>query len=400
MKDSLVPEQPISDSTCLVLDQPLYSDDDGSGNNCDNSLPRRSQQQQQNPLNAVGFNRPDSLRMSSLTAEYEGFNGSSSGLRMFLLHALIYFSLAVVGYSFLVEDWPVVDALYFATTLWTTIGFGDISPGHVQGQLFTIFLALYGIVILGILLGMLGEYLIDQNAKASREKRDKVGTQLVQLLRDDNNSVGNMTDDSGRYFKSPNVLGNPTRERSLWEDVWGLAVKEAPILTIVALVGMGVGYWEGWDATQSLYWLFISGTTIGLGDYHPNRTTVKLFCVFFLPVAVAVFGKLLASIASIYMDRKRRQAERAFLSRSLTLCDLTTMDTDGNGNVDKAEFLSFMLVALQKVSKDDVREICDLFHKLDGDGSNFLSMDDLLARDWDESFRSCMSETYVKRNIS
>jgi Ca2+-binding EF-hand superfamily protein len=91
------------------------------------------------------------------------------------------------------------------------------------------------------------------------------------------------------------------------------------------------------------------------------------------------------------MDRKRRSVEREFLSQSLTLCDLSTMDTDKNGLVDRAEFLSYMLVALQKVSRDDVREILDLFSQLDVDGTNFLNKDDLLARDWDSSLRSSMS---------
>jgi len=51
---------------------------------------------------------------------------------------------------------------------------------------------------------------------------------------------------------------------------------------------------------------------------------------------VAVLGELLARIASVYMDRKERQTEQQFLSGTLTMNDITKMDTNSNGQVDKA----------------------------------------------------------------
>ena len=45
-----------------------------------------------------------------------------------------------------------------------------------------------------------------------------------------------------------------------------------------------------------------------------------------------------------------------------------------------SEFLSFMLVALQKVEQDDIDEITSLFHKLDVTNSNCLTKDDLRVR--------------------
>ena len=133
---------------------------------------------------------------------------------------------------------------------------------------------------------------------------------------------------------------------------------------------------------DSVYWVVISGTAIGLGDFAPEKQSTRLFCVFFLPFAVAFLGKLLARIASAYMDRKHRAAEEAFLSRSLALSDINTMDTDRDGRVDKVEFLSYMLVALQKVPKDDVKEITALFDKLDVSQNGYLDRTDLVAKDW------------------
>ena len=51
---------------------------------------------------------------------------------------------------------------------------------------------------------------------------------------------------------------------------------------------------------------------------------------------VAVLGELLARIASVYMEHQEQQSEKDFLSRTLTLDDITKMDTNQSGEVDKA----------------------------------------------------------------
>lgn len=63
------------------------------------------------------------------------------------------------------------------------------------------------------------------------------------------------------------------------------------------------------------------------------------------------------------------------------------MDTNSDGRVEKADFLSYMLVALQKVSKEDCDEIMALFKKLDIDNNNCLTKEDLINKDWAESMK-------------
>ena len=84
------------------------------------------------------------------------------------------------------------------------------------------------------------------------------------------------------------------------------------------------------------------------------------------------------------MDRKQREKERDFLSRSLALSDLSVMDTNADGSVERSDFLAYMLVALQKVSKDDVDEILQLFDRLDIDGNEKLTKEDLVQRGWEQ----------------
>ena len=88
-------------------------------------------------------------------------------------------------------------------------------------------------------------------------------------------------------------------------------------------------------------------------------------------------GAFLGNIAGVYLDRKHRHAEENFLSRSLTLADINAMDADSDGKVDKAEFLSYMLVTLQRVDKDEIDNLLKLFDRLDTDKSGSLNAEDL-----------------------
>jgi len=69
--------------------------------------------------------------------------------------------------------------------------------------------------------------------------------------------------------------------------------------------------------------------------------------------------------------------EKNFLQQCLTLTDIETMDDDNDGCVHEAEFLSYMLVALQRVDKEEIDTLLHLFHKLDVDNSGSLNRKDL-----------------------
>jgi Ion channel len=90
---------------------------------------------------------------ASLSAGLQDFSSSSKALKLFVIHVICYYSLAVILFSFVVEKFTVIDSLYFATVLFTTIGYGDLVPSSAAGRTCTILLALYGITVLGIFLG-------------------------------------------------------------------------------------------------------------------------------------------------------------------------------------------------------------------------------------------------------
>lgn len=93
---------------------------------------------------------------------------------------------------------------------------------------------------------------------------------------------------------------------------------------------------------------------------------------------MAVFGEVLGRIASIYIQRRTREAETKHLQRSLTHCDLRNMDADEDGMVSREEWLTFMLVMLQKVDRESIDQLKDIFHSIDRNGNGFIDKEDLV----------------------
>jgi Ion channel/EF hand len=254
--------------------------------------------------------------------------------------------------------------------------------------------------MIGIFLGIIGEVLLEK----AEARKDQQSQQLIEALKTCNTSTKNnsssLSADREPLLENSDGSGSgsssndKSSSESLGQVILNIVYMELPVVGALLLVALWVGWMEGWSIVGSIYWLVVTGTTVGFGDYHPTLPATRLFCIFFLPVAVAVMGKLLGCIASAYMDRKVKRQEKEFLSRSLALCDLQVMDTDVNGKVDLAEFLTYMLVALQKVSKDDIREIRDVFDKLDIDKSGVLTIADLQTQAWDMTMKDSMKYMY------
>lgn len=165
---------------------------------------------------------------------------------------------------------------------------------------------------------------------------------------------------------------------SLADDVWRVVRAEAPLIGLVAFMSLLLGIREDWGFTSTMYFCIMAATTTGYGDYTPTNQLDKLYCVILLPLAVAVFGEVLGRIATVYIQRKQRVAQSKFLHRSLTLCDIRNMDTNEDGKVDREDFITFMLVALQKVDRSTIDQLKSIFDSLDTNGNGLLEEDDLV----------------------
>jgi hypothetical protein len=123
----------------------------------------------------------------------------------------------------------------------------------------------------------------------------------------------------------------------------------------------------------------VCATTVGYGDFAPQTQEGRLFAIFFIPLAVGAMGHWLSVVASSIIAHRQSSFHRRLQMHELSQSDLDIMDEDGDGNVSRAEFLEFMLVAMNKVDKEFIDEMRGHFERLDADNTGVLSRDDLIA---------------------
>lgn len=63
------------------------------------------------------------------------------------------------------------------------------------------------------------------------------------------------------------------------------------LLSIIVAIGLVIGGKEKWSLSDSLYFAFITATTVGYGDFHPKQTAPK-----YMAIIIALIGMLLTGI--------------------------------------------------------------------------------------------------------
>lgn len=63
------------------------------------------------------------------------------------------------------------------------------------------------------------------------------------------------------------------------------------LVILIGVLGLLVGKKENWKAADSIYYAFITATTVGYGDFHPKTRSAK-----FIAIGIAFCGLLLTGI--------------------------------------------------------------------------------------------------------
>ena len=66
------------------------------------------------------------------------------------------------------------------------------------------------------------------------------------------------------------------------------------LLLVIVVVGQCVGRKEKWSRFDSLYWSFVTATTLGYGDFRPSQKSSKLFAIFITLNGIVLTGIIVA----------------------------------------------------------------------------------------------------------
>ncbi|XP_075906020.1 potassium channel subfamily K member 2-like [Nelusetta ayraudi] len=166
--------------------------------------------------------------------------------------------------------WDLSSAFFFAGTVITTIGFGNISPHTEGGRIFCIVYALLGIPLFGFLLA-------------------GVGDQLGSIF---SKGIGRVEE---MFVQWPITQTKIRVISTLLFVLFGC-------LLFVGLPAAIFKHIEGWSALESLYFVVITLTTIGFGDFVAGGSEIeylncyKPFVLFWILVGLAYFAAILSMI--------------------------------------------------------------------------------------------------------
>lgn len=292
---------------------------------------------------------PKTLRLrkelEDMTSEKNSFFEST----LFKLIGIMiaYFILGVVAYSFLFEEWPIVDSLYFSTVTLTTVGYGDLSPTTTRSIIFTCFFSLIGTGVIGMaLLNLIGVVMVNTTVK---------------------NLNGHKEEPTGAEKEDDEEFSKPLLFRA-WFLYFGGA---ASLVTAASMIG----YFESWSFLKTLYWCIITGTTIGYGDYSPQIGVTRWIAFVVIPFLVILFGMFLAKLSDAFVNKELEKINEQIYKREITSEDLAKMDADQDNVVTELEFFVYMLKELDKIDQALVDKLKKQYQSLDPDADGIRSED-------------------------
>ncbi|KAK2843551.1 hypothetical protein Q7C36_011766 [Tachysurus vachellii] len=171
------------------------------------------------------------------------------------------------------SHWDLGSAFFFAGTVITTIGYGNIAPSTEGGKIFCILYAIFGIPLFGFLLAGIG---------------DQLGTMFVKSIL----KVEGIFRQRHRQISQTKIRVTST----ILFILAGCIV----FVTIPAVIFQHI---EGWTTLESIYFVVITLTTVGIGDYVAGgdrkieyKKWYKPLVWFWILVGLAYFAAVLSMI--------------------------------------------------------------------------------------------------------
>lgn len=331
---------------------------------------------------------------------YQGAEGLRSTVAFCIGAVSLYFFIGMLAFPLWLEpSWTLVDSLYFSMVTLTTVGYGDvvISSGNgvraTMAKLFVLSFNMYAVCISVSALGIVTKLALAQERKFMTKAKERARERFIRIFdsteeRGDEGLQYEKDEDedqcqwADRVIEEKNKCGDlPGEEkpRTIFAAFLHALRSNAANFAILSIVAGILQKVEKWSFIDVLYYWNCTATTIGFGDICPQTQLGRLLAIGFIPLSVVTLGEVIASVFAFVNGRMAAKAEKDFLRREITLSDLEYLDVNDDGKVDELDFITFMLVAMQKVDRKTMKDLQRIFHALDAGKDGFLQKEDLIT---------------------
>ncbi|GJQ85029.1 hypothetical protein Trydic_g3690 [Trypoxylus dichotomus] len=245
------------------------------------------------------------------------------------------------------RSWSFLNGVIYSITVVSTIGYGHLYPITTLGKGLTILYALIGIPLFLIILTDFGKLFtrcikyvwaffrrLCYTGRCRRVRKTThveeifKGAQIVydiaHLRRPSAFEPNVKVDDPEAGTGSP---GTPAPSNFEIDDQFNLPISLALFLLVsyIILGAVAFNWLEGWSFFTSFYFVFISMSTIGFGDFVPEHHTFMIFTIVYL-----VFGLALMSMCiNVVQDKLSDTFKQASAKLGATL-GVSVNDEDGS----------------------------------------------------------------------
>lgn len=226
-----------------------------------------------------------------------GGDGTNLGRRQLLVGVFqVVFVLVLGTFTIsLVEEWTIIDSVYFCSVVLFTIGYGDVSPRTSAGKVITILYCIAGISFVANLVSLLGsQNILLMNALSAHIKK---------------------------VMQKRQMLGS----RGIWFRIDISVAMDIFIALFATLVYLFVGMAffcpiEKMTAFEGFFYSAITLSTVGYGDLSPKSPAGRLVFVgyAFLGIGVITFTVTLlgSSVTRLIRNKLWRVLARRRLGRT------------------------------------------------------------------------------------
>jgi potassium channel subfamily K, other eukaryote len=325
---------------------------------------RRRHQQSNASVNPPASSTPDSRKSnSSSSLGIPDPNPLPLSIRgpLVAIPALLSLSALVLSH---IEGWTLVDSLYFATVVCTTVGYGDLVPATSAGKLFVSAYSLISVALVGGLLSSL----VDRFALAQQAVGRRLRERILSAPTPGEECSEQLEPELVRFAKKA------------YEEARARFVATAVFVGVIVALGACVYglVLQRMNLVDTIWLTVITATTVGLGDASPQTPIGRAFATIWLIVLAIGFANIVGQHAELSVMQREIDLTTKLMSSEMSDRTFNAIDTSKDGLISREEYICYMLCKLGKTTTEELSAIRARFQELDSDNSGTVTRQEVM----------------------
>jgi uncharacterized protein YxeA len=270
----------------------------------------------------------------------------------------------------------MIECMYFMSQVITTVGYGDITPAKVRGQVFVGLYVLGAMFIISMVVSDVVNQLIESVVAYKKKPQIHEDGDAAQANddADKNKDVEKkkMNIRKGQRAKASHEVGAASIEQML-----SLAPPEKPkiqgLLVSLAVFAVIDAMWvlffslnpdEGKNVFQAIYMSVITLSSVGFGWFTPVTEEGMIFAAYFMIFGCAALVNVITQFTELMMKLNEYEKAQELCDHAAKDCETLLDHFDTDGKISEMQFTQFCLLQMKIVQPEHFDRIQETFNMM------------------------------------